>query len=102
MPVLRPLDLICLASAIKRGTLNNIREPGEFVVNLAGAGLADKVIHTAKRTSPDSPYRDCVFNVNARAVPIRGLDAGGHGGRGHPYVCDHEHGDRVPAHAFLP
>ena len=36
MPVLRPLDLICLASASKRDTLNNIHENGEFVVNLVG------------------------------------------------------------------
>ncbi|MGD8387721.1 MAG: flavin reductase [Desulfobacteraceae bacterium] len=39
MPVLRPLDLICLASAFKRDTLKNIRDTREFVVNLAGADL---------------------------------------------------------------
>jgi len=48
MPVLRPLDLICLASALKRDTLNNIRATGEFVVNLAGVDFADKVIPTAR------------------------------------------------------
>ena len=48
MPVLRPLDLICLASAGRRDTLANIRETEEFVVNLAGENLADKVIPTAK------------------------------------------------------
>ncbi len=53
MPVLRPLDLICLASAFKRDTLANVRETGEFVVNMAGADLADKVIPTAKHTPPD-------------------------------------------------
>jgi len=53
MPVLRPLDLICLASSFKRDTLANIRETGEFVVNLAGADLADKVIPTAKHVPPD-------------------------------------------------
>jgi len=53
MPVLRPLDLICLASAFKRDTLANIRVAGEFVVNMAGADLADKVIPTAKHTPPD-------------------------------------------------
>jgi flavin reductase (DIM6/NTAB) family NADH-FMN oxidoreductase RutF len=54
MPVLRPLDLICLASAHKRDTLRNIRETGEFVVNLAGTDLADKVIPTARHTSPET------------------------------------------------
>jgi flavin reductase (DIM6/NTAB) family NADH-FMN oxidoreductase RutF len=48
MPVLRPLDLVCLASALKRDTLNNIRATGEFVINLPGIGLADRVIPTAR------------------------------------------------------
>ena len=54
MPVLRPLDLICLASAWKRDTLNNIRATGEFVVNLAGVDLADKVIPTARYSPPEA------------------------------------------------
>jgi flavin reductase (DIM6/NTAB) family NADH-FMN oxidoreductase RutF len=53
MPVLRPLDLICLASAHKRDTLKNIRETGEFVVNLTGTNLADKVIATARHAPPE-------------------------------------------------
>lgn len=53
MPVLRPLDLICLASAKRRDTLVNIRETLEFVVNLAGTDLSDKVIPTAKFTPSD-------------------------------------------------
>lgn len=53
MPVLRPLDLICAASAKKRDTLANIRATGQFVVNLAGADLADKVIPTAKNVPPE-------------------------------------------------
>jgi flavin reductase (DIM6/NTAB) family NADH-FMN oxidoreductase RutF len=53
MPVLRPLDLICLASAMKRDTLVNIRETGEFVVNLVGVDFWDKVIPTAKFSSPE-------------------------------------------------
>lgn len=48
MPVLRPLDLICLASALKRDTLDNIRATGEFVVNLVGADFTEKVIPTAR------------------------------------------------------
>ncbi|HAA05321.1 MAG TPA: flavin reductase family protein [Syntrophobacteraceae bacterium] len=54
MPVLRPLDLICLASAHKRDTMKNIRDTGEFVVNLAGTDLADKVIPTARYSPPEA------------------------------------------------
>uniref|UniRef100_A0A7V6A512 Flavin reductase family protein n=1 Tax=Desulfobacca acetoxidans TaxID=60893 RepID=A0A7V6A512_9BACT len=54
MPVLRPLDLVCLASALKRDTLNNIRATGEFVINLAGVDLADKVIPTARYSPPEA------------------------------------------------
>jgi len=53
MPVLRPLDLICAASAKKRDTLDNIREMGQFVLNLPGTHLADKVIPTARKSSPE-------------------------------------------------
>ncbi|CAN2046094.1 FMN-binding protein [Candidatus Magnetomoraceae bacterium gMMP-1] len=53
MPVLRPLDLICIASAKKRDTLVNIRETKEFVLNMAGVELADKVVPTAKFSKPD-------------------------------------------------
>jgi flavin reductase (DIM6/NTAB) family NADH-FMN oxidoreductase RutF len=48
MPVLRPLDLICLASALKRDTLVNIKESNEFVVNMVGANFSAKIIPTAK------------------------------------------------------
>jgi flavin reductase (DIM6/NTAB) family NADH-FMN oxidoreductase RutF len=54
MPVLRPLDLICLASALKRDTLNNIRTTKEFVINLPGVDLADKVIPTARFNPPEA------------------------------------------------
>jgi len=53
MPILRPLDLICAAAAHKRDTLQNIRDTGEFVVNMAGVALADKVIPTARAVPPD-------------------------------------------------
>lgn len=53
MPILRPLDLICPASAHKRDTLKNIRDTGEFVVNLARTDAVDKVIPTAKHTPPE-------------------------------------------------
>ncbi len=53
MPVLRPLDLICLASAQKRDTLVNIKDTEEFVVNLAGKSFVDKVIPTARFSRPE-------------------------------------------------
>lgn len=53
MPVLRPLDLICAASAKKRDTLANIRQTKQFVVNLAGAQMKDQVILTAKNLPPE-------------------------------------------------
>ena len=53
MPILRPLDLICAASAPRRDTLNNVRDTREFVVNLPGVDLVDKVIPTAKNVPPD-------------------------------------------------
>jgi len=53
MPVLRPLDLICAASAKKRDTLQNIRDTGQFVLNLAGVDFIDKVIPTARHTPPE-------------------------------------------------
>lgn len=54
MPILRPLDLICLASAFRRDTLRNIRATKEFVVNLAGGNFSDKVIPTARLTPPET------------------------------------------------
>ncbi len=53
MPVLRPLDLICLASSFRRDTLVNIRETREFVVNLVGIDFSDKVVPTAKYSLPE-------------------------------------------------
>ncbi|PWR75876.1 flavin reductase family protein [Methanospirillum stamsii] len=53
MPVLRPLDLVCIATAKRRDTLDNIRENGEFVINMAGTALSDKVIPTARMSPPE-------------------------------------------------
>jgi flavin reductase (DIM6/NTAB) family NADH-FMN oxidoreductase RutF len=53
MSVLRPLDLILAASAKRRDTLQNIRETGQFVLNMAGINFADKVIPTARYCPPD-------------------------------------------------
>jgi flavin reductase (DIM6/NTAB) family NADH-FMN oxidoreductase RutF len=53
MPVLRPLDLVCLASAHQRDTLRNIRDTGEFVINMARVEQVDRVIPTARHVPPD-------------------------------------------------
>lgn len=58
MPVLRPLDLICLASAARRDTLTNIRDTRQFVVNLVGTDFADKVIPTARFSPPEADEFD--------------------------------------------
>ena len=54
MPVLRPLDLVCVATAKRRDTLDNIRQTGEFVINLAGTGFTGKVIPTARYSPPEA------------------------------------------------
>ena len=53
MPVLRPLDLIAIASALPRHTLKNLRETGEFVVNVIGKPSFDKAMMTAKNYPPE-------------------------------------------------
>lgn len=74
MPVLRPLDLVLAASAKKRDTLQNIRETGEFVLNLAGADLADKVIPTARHSSPEE---DEFITAGLEERPSRKINAPG-------------------------
>ncbi|MEN4018266.1 MAG: flavin reductase family protein [Methanobacterium sp.] len=47
MPILRPFDLVCMASAKMRDTFVNIESTGEFVINMPGTDMVDKVIPTA-------------------------------------------------------
>jgi flavin reductase (DIM6/NTAB) family NADH-FMN oxidoreductase RutF len=42
-PILRPLDEIVLASWLKRDTLDNIRDVGEFVVNVPNVDMVEAV-----------------------------------------------------------
>jgi len=53
MPILRPLDLIAIASALPRDTLKNIRDTGEFVVNVIGTPSFGKAMKTARNYPPD-------------------------------------------------
>ncbi len=48
MPVLRPLDLIAFASDPANDTLKNIRETGQFVVNVIGKPSFKKAIKCGK------------------------------------------------------
>nr|WP_321498686.1 flavin reductase family protein [uncultured Methanolobus sp.] len=75
MPVLRPLDLICIATAKRRDTLDNIRETGEFVVNLAGADFADKVIPTAKAIPADQDEFElaCLEEKSSKKISAPGI-----------------------------
>jgi flavin reductase (DIM6/NTAB) family NADH-FMN oxidoreductase RutF len=52
-PILRPLEEVVLASWLKRDTLENIRQTGEFVVNVPPAGMEDAVMITARNYPPE-------------------------------------------------
>lgn len=53
MPVLRPLNLIAIASALPRDTLRNIRETHEFVVNVIGRPGFREAMSCAKDYPPE-------------------------------------------------
>lgn len=52
-PVLRPLEEVMLASWIKRDTLDNIRETGEFVINIPSVDILEEVMLCAKNFPPE-------------------------------------------------
>jgi flavin reductase (DIM6/NTAB) family NADH-FMN oxidoreductase RutF len=52
-PILRPLDEVLIASWLQRDTLENIRETGEFVINVPSAGMEEAVMVCAKNFPPD-------------------------------------------------
>ncbi|WP_021170807.1 Flavin reductase like domain protein [Sporomusa ovata DSM 2662] len=52
-PILRPLDEIILASWIKRDTLTNIRDTGEFVVNIPPASMSEQVMICSRDYPPE-------------------------------------------------
>jgi flavin reductase (DIM6/NTAB) family NADH-FMN oxidoreductase RutF len=53
MTVLRSLDLVCVASTKKRDTFVNIKSTEEFVLNIPGTDMVDKVIPTALHVSSE-------------------------------------------------
>lgn len=53
MPILRPLPLIAIASALPRDTLRNIRETREFVVNVMGKPAFSEAMRCARDYPPE-------------------------------------------------
>jgi len=52
-PILRPLDEVLIASWLKRDTLENIRQTGEFVIHVPPAGMEEAVMICARNFPPD-------------------------------------------------
>jgi flavin reductase (DIM6/NTAB) family NADH-FMN oxidoreductase RutF len=52
-PILRPLEEIVFASWLKRDTLDNIRDTGEFVVNVPTADMAEAVKVCSRNYPPE-------------------------------------------------
>lgn len=52
-PVLRPLEEILIASWLERDTLENIRQTGEFVINVPPSGMEGAVMICARNFSPE-------------------------------------------------
>ncbi len=69
MPILRPLDLIAVASALPRDTLRNIRETRQFVVNVIGRPRFKEAIQTAR---PYPPGVNELDEAGLESVPSSG------------------------------
>ncbi|ABE51983.1 flavin reductase family protein [Methanococcoides burtonii] len=52
-PILRPLEEVVMASWIKRDTLDNIRDTGEFVINIPPVEMSEKVMISSKNFPAD-------------------------------------------------
>ena len=72
MPVLGPLNLISIASALPRDTLKNIRETNEFVVNVIGKPEFRKAMSCAKTYPPDVNEMKA---VGLQTVPSKNVSA---------------------------
>jgi len=68
MPILRPLDLIALASALPRDTLNNIRQTREFVVNVMGRPGFRQAMQCARNFPPEV---DELAEVGLQTLPSK-------------------------------
>ncbi|HII02364.1 TPA: flavin reductase family protein [Methanosarcinaceae archaeon] len=52
-PILRPLEEVVLASWLKRDTLANIRETGEFVINIPSVDMMEAVMVCSRNYPPE-------------------------------------------------
>jgi flavin reductase (DIM6/NTAB) family NADH-FMN oxidoreductase RutF len=66
MPILRPLELIALASALPRDTLRNIRQTREFVVNVMGRPGFRQAMQCARNYPPEV---DELVEVGLKTLP---------------------------------
>ncbi len=73
-PILRPLEEVVLASWIKRDTLENIRQTGEFVVNIPPVGMEDAVMVCARNYPPEV---DEFLEAGLKARPSEKIEASG-------------------------
>jgi len=70
-PVLRPLDEILIASWLKRDTLVNIRQTGEFVINVPPAGMEEAVMICAKNFPPEVDELEKAGLVPRKSVAVK-------------------------------
>jgi flavin reductase (DIM6/NTAB) family NADH-FMN oxidoreductase RutF len=68
MPILRPFELIVLASALPRDTLSNIRQTREFVVNVMGRPGFRQAMQCARNFPPEV---DELAEVGLKTLPAR-------------------------------
>lgn len=72
MPILRPLNLIAIASALPRDTLSNIRATREFVVNVVGRPGFREAMSCAKAYPSDV---DEMEEVGLETTPAKKVGA---------------------------
>jgi flavin reductase (DIM6/NTAB) family NADH-FMN oxidoreductase RutF len=68
MPILRPLELIALASALPRDTLRNIRQTRDFVINVMGRPGFRQAMQCARNYPPEV---DELAEVGLKTLPSR-------------------------------
>lgn len=75
-PILRPLEEIILASWIKHDTLNNIRETGEFVINIPSVDMMEEIMVCSRQYPPEVDEFKC-SNLNfhkSKVIKIPGIE----------------------------
>ena len=70
-PVLRPLEEILIASWLKRDTLENIRQTGEFVINVPPAGMEEVVMICARDFPPEVDELEKAGLVPRKSVEVK-------------------------------